>query len=159
MFVRVRFPVPVAMGVRCGLSNRHDEAAVLDAFEADEAVGEALDAGRGAVDDQDLEAGVVIEVGVAGRDDQVVVLMLEAGELISDAVGIVVVDEGDGANDGGVGGGGAFGDEAVANEIAEGFRAVGVAAAGDGAVELCEEGGIESDADAAELTHETCLSH
>ena len=110
------------------------------------------------MDDEDLETGIVIEVGVTGGDDQVVVLVLEAGELVGDAVGAVVVDEGDGADDGGVGGGGTLGDEAVANEVAEGLRAVGVAAAGDGAVELLEEGGIECDADAAELTHEACLS-
>ena len=136
------------------MSNRHDEAAVLDAFEADEAFGEALDVGGGAVDDQHFEAGVVIEVGVAGGDDQVVVLVLEAGELVGDAVGVVVVDEGDSADDGGVGGGGAFGDEAVANEIAEGFRAVGVAALLDEAIELVQKVGVDGYANPAEPAHE-----
>lgn len=73
-------------------------------------------------------------------------------------MGAVVVDEGDGAYDRGIGRGGALGDETIADEIAEGFGAIGVAAAGDGAIELCEESGIEGDSDAAEFTHEAYLS-
>ena len=130
-----------------------DEAAVLDTFEADEAVGELLDLGGFAVDDEDFEAGVVVEMGVAGGDDEVVEGVLEVGELLADAVGVMVIDEGDGADDGGVGGGGLVADEAVADEIAEGLRAVGVAAFLDGAVELVEEIGVDGDADAGELAH------
>ena len=61
----------------------HHQAAVLHAFEADEQVGEVLDAGGLAVDDEHFKAGVVIEMRVAGGDNQVVVLVLQLGEFLA----------------------------------------------------------------------------
>ena len=100
----------------------------------------------------------MVEVRMAGRDDQFVILVLEFGQLLGDAVGVMVVDEGDGADDRRVGCGGALGNQAIANQIAESLGAVGVAAARDGAVKTLEEIRIESDADAAEVAHRACLS-
>ena len=85
MFVTVRLPLLVVRIARRGLRNGHHKATVLDAFEADEAVGESLDARGSSVDNQDFEAGVVIEVGMAGGDNEVVMLVLEVGEFVGDA--------------------------------------------------------------------------
>jgi hypothetical protein len=52
---------------------------VLHAFEADENVGEVLDAGGITVDDQHFKAGVVVEMRVTRGNYQVVVLVLHLG--------------------------------------------------------------------------------
>jgi hypothetical protein len=57
----------------------HYQSAVLHAFEADENVGEVLDAGGIAVDDQHFKAGVVVEMRVTRGNYQVVVLVLHLG--------------------------------------------------------------------------------
>jgi hypothetical protein len=132
----------------------HNQTSVLDSLEADQTVCELLDASRLSVNDKNFEAGVVVEVGVAGGDNQFVVLVLEFGELFCDAIGVVVVDESDGADDDGIGRRGAFNDQLVADQIAERFRAVGIATVGDRAVEASEKIGIESDADSAKVAHE-----
>ena len=115
--------------------NSHHQAAVLHAFEADENVGEMLDAVRLAVDDEHFKAGIEVEVGVARGDNQVMVLVLRFSELLGDAVGGMVVDKRDGADDGGVGCGGLLADQAVADQIAKGFGTVRVAALLNGAIE------------------------
>lgn len=55
------------------------QAAVLHAFEPDEAVGELLDIGGLAVNDQDLKTRFVIEMGVAGGNDEVMEVVLKIG--------------------------------------------------------------------------------
>jgi len=50
----------------CGLGNGHDEPPMLHAFQADQASGEFLDAAGFSMDDENLEAGVMVEVRVAG---------------------------------------------------------------------------------------------
>jgi hypothetical protein len=64
-------------GVR---GNGHHQAAMLHALEADEAIGKLGNLGRFAVDDQHFKAGVVVKVGMAGGDHQLMVLMLHLGE-------------------------------------------------------------------------------
>ena len=54
--------------------NGHYQPSVLDALEPDEAVGKLSDARRLAVHDEHLEAGVVVQVGMAGGNHQIVVL-------------------------------------------------------------------------------------
>ena len=56
--------------------------------------------GRFAMDDQHFEARVVIQMGVAGGDDEFVAGMLDFGEFFRDAVGVMIVDQGDRAHDG-----------------------------------------------------------
>ena len=118
MLVDVFVAVLVFNGVRW---NGHYEAAVLNAFEANEPIGELFNLGRLSVDDEHLKAGVVIEMRMAGGDDQFMVLVLHLGELFSDAVLLMVEDEGDGADYDGVRRRGLLVDEAVANEIAKCF--------------------------------------
>ena len=69
MFVSV--PVCVLQRVR---RNGHHQAAVLHALQADQPVGKLLHPRRLAVDDQHLKAGVVVKVGMAGGNHQIVVL-------------------------------------------------------------------------------------
>ena len=108
-----------------------------------------LDACGLAVDDQHFKAGVVIEMRMRGRNHQAVVLVLRFSELLGDAVGGVVVDERDGADDDRVGGGGLLADQPVADQVAKGFGTVRVSALLNGAIETFEEIGIESNADSA----------
>ena len=61
MLVDVFVAVLVFNGVRW---NGHYEAAVLNAFEANEPIGELFNLGRLSVDDEHLKAGVVIETSV-----------------------------------------------------------------------------------------------
>jgi len=58
----------------------HDQAAVLHAFKAYESVSELGDSGGLAVHDEDFQAGVVVEVGVAGGDDELVAGVLQLGK-------------------------------------------------------------------------------
>ena len=133
--------------IACG--DGHHQAAVLHAFEADENVGEVLDAGRLAMDDEHFKAGIVVEMRVTRGDNQVVVLVLRFSELLGDAVGMVVEDEGDGADDGRVGRGSLLPHQPVADQVAKGFGTVRVSALLDGAVESLQQIRIEGNADSA----------
>ena len=90
---------------------------------------------RFAVDDQHFKAGIEIEMCVARGNDQVVVRVLRFSQLLGDAVGVMVEDEGDGADDGGIGRGGLLAHQPVADQVAKGFGAVGVSALLNGVVE------------------------
>lgn len=150
--MRVRFTVFVMMS-RLGLCNGHDEPTVLNTFQANQAASECLDPSRFAMDDEDLQAGIMIEVRMAGRDHQFVVCVLKCGQLLANAVGVMVVDERDGANYRRIGIRRPFGDEPIADEIAEGLRAVRITESGDEIIEAIEEIRIERNADSAENAH------
>ena len=129
--------------------HRHYQAAVLHPFETDEKVGEVFDARGLAVDDQHFKTGIVIEMRMRGGNNQVVVFVLRFSELLGNPMGMMVVDERDGADDGRVGRGGALADQPVANQVAKGFGTVRVSALLNGTVEPIEEIGIEGNADSA----------
>ena len=97
-----RFPVltPVDCLRRKILAGRGDgKFAMFDAFGGDEFVGDFFDHGRLAADDEDLQAVMVVEVGVEGGDNDLVVVVLDVGEGGLDVLLVVVVKEGDGAGD------------------------------------------------------------
>jgi len=150
MLVRMFVVVRMFVGVR-GIERRHGhhQAAVLHAFEAYENVGEVLDAGGIAMHDQHFKAGIVVEMRVTRGDQEVVVLVLYLGQLLGDSGGVVVEDEGHGADDGRVGRGGLLAHQPVADQVPECFRPVRVSALLNGAVEPLEEIGIEGNADSA----------
>ena len=133
--------------------NGHHQTPVLHALQADELIGKMGHLGRLAMYDQHLEAGVVVQVRVASRDHQFVVLVLRLGQFFRNAAGVVVVDEGYRAHHGRLRGGGLLGYQPVANQIAKGFRPVGVAAPSEGAVKPLEKIRIERDADPAECPY------
>jgi len=127
----------------------HDQTPVLHTLEADEAVGELGHLGRFSVNDQHFKTGVVVKMRMAGGDDEFVTGVLHFSQLFRDAAGVMVVDEGDGAHHGRVRRGGLLTDQAVADEVAKGLGAVGIAAMADGTIEPLEKVGIEGNADSA----------
>jgi hypothetical protein len=133
--------------------NGHDQTAVLHAFQANQPVSELGDGGGLAVHDEDFEAGVVVEVGVACGDDELVAGVLQLGEFFADSPGVVVVDNGDGAHHGGCVVGGPLGYQAVSDEIAEGLGSVGIAQPRDEIIEAFEEVRIECNSDSAKDAH------
>jgi len=58
---------------------------VLHALQSDQTVGKLGHARRLAVDDQHLKAGFVIEMGMAGRDHKIVVLVLHFSQFFGNA--------------------------------------------------------------------------
>lgn len=129
-----------------------DELAELDAAEGEHAVGEVLEGRAAAFHDDHLEAVVVVEVDVGGSEDHGAGGVLDLGEFLGEVWDVMVVDEGECADDGLVGGD-VVGEEGFADEVTDGLGAVFVAAAGDELVELFEEIFVERNAGAAELGH------
>lgn len=93
----VRMPV-AAPGVERG--DGHYQTTVLDAFQSNKDVGEAFYVRSLAMNNQHFKAGVVIEVGMRGGNNQVVVFVLRLGEFLGDTVGVMVIDERDRADHG-----------------------------------------------------------
>src|SRR5262249_34064777 len=76
-----------------GCSGRCYELAVLDAFHADEPVGELPDAPVRAAQDQGLEALVLVQVPLRRRANQVKGLMLRFGEFAAEIWNVMIVYE------------------------------------------------------------------
>ena len=69
--------MPVRVLVFNGMSrNAHHQPSVLNALQANQAIRKLLHSCRIAMNDQHLQAGVMIEVGMTGGNNQVVVGML-----------------------------------------------------------------------------------
>ena len=154
MFVRVRLPSSPLRDPRRGLSDRHDETPVLHAFQTDQSAGEFFHLGRSSVNDKDFEARFVIEVGVACGDNEVMVGVLESGQFIRDAMRMVVVDQSDGTHHDGLRACGSLGNEAIADQIAEGFGTVGISQTRDEMIESLKQIRIEGNSDSTENTHD-----
>ena len=54
-----------------GCATRHDEPTVLNTLQSDQAPGEFLDPSGFAMDDEDFQAGIMVEVRMTGRDHQI----------------------------------------------------------------------------------------
>jgi hypothetical protein len=91
MLVSVRMPVPMA--IRNRLRGGEHEPACLDALRADQSVGEFSHSLGATAEQNDLEAAMSVEVHVCRRDDVVELKMLEFGQPLGDASGVVIVDE------------------------------------------------------------------
>ena len=87
-----------------GLDGGEAELGAEDAADGFEEVGGAADGVGAAAHGQDFEAVVVVEVDVEDGEDQVAGVVLDGGEALLEAAGVVVVEEDDGA--GGLGAGG-----------------------------------------------------
>lgn len=96
---------------------------------------------------------IVIEMDVQGGQDVVEMLVLHVGQFFGQTPHVMVVDQRDGGHDDAVRTLGFLFDHGVADQVAEGFRAVGVSAAGDQSVELFQEIGIDGYANPAEIAH------
>ena len=134
----------------------HHETAVLHSFEADEPIGQLLDLRRLTVHDEHFEAGIEVEMSMAGRNDQLMVCVLDFGELLSDSVGVVIVDQSHRSNHRCIRNRRLLADEPVPDQIAESLRTVRVTPLSNGTVEPLKKLGIERNADSAEVAQK-CL--
>ena len=66
--------------------NGHYKASMLHPFQSDQLAGKLLHCRRLAMHDKHLQAGIVIEMRVAGGDDQFVMFVLQIGQLFADTV-------------------------------------------------------------------------
>src|SRR5579863_3713432 len=105
------------------------------------------------MDDQDFQARVMVEVCVAGRDDKFVVRVLDFSQLLGNAVGMMVVDEGDRTHDRRVWTCCAFCNQPIADQITESLRPVSVAQSGNEIVKAFEKIRIECNSDSAKDAH------
>jgi len=75
----------------------HAECPMAHALDRTEFIGKFLDLAGLALHGNDLQAVVVVEVDMLGRDDGILVVVLQVGKLARKAPLVMVVDEGDGA--------------------------------------------------------------
>ena len=94
----VRMVMMLTALLRHDLWGTHHKPPVLHAFGADQTVGKPLDISRFPAKYHDLQAILMVKMGVQGRNNQVVALMLQVDQLLWKKPGVMIVDQGDGAN-------------------------------------------------------------
>jgi hypothetical protein len=104
-------------------------------------------------DQHDFETVVVIQMDVQGGNYGGVIVMLQLGELFGKQARVVVVDQGHRAEDFGVRRLPGLLDQFIADQVAEGFRTVGISALGDELVELLQEVAADGYANSTEIGH------
>ncbi len=141
----------VGVLVRVLGEGRRDELPVLDPLGGEQAVGRRLDEGRRAAQHDDLQAVVVIEVDVQGRDDVLAEVVLHVGELLGELADVMVIDQGQRGDrepvalEVGV-------DQVGAHEVAQRLGAVGVALGPDVLVEALQEVTIHRDPESNQIS-------
>jgi len=156
--------VPVgapAVGMVLGLLHGHEvQAAVTHAGLGRQAAGELAHGGHGSLQHCRLEAVLVVEMHVHGRDDQVVMRVLALGDPFGEIARMVVVDIRETRDAVAVGRVVLrLAVELLADQVAHGFAAVLVATPGDQPVEAGGELVVEGYGDAlhgASLLHTRC---
>src|SRR5262249_20804800 len=128
------------------------QASVLHALGADESIRDTFHYAGLAPDDEHLQTVVMIQVNVQRGKDMVEVRMLQIGQFLVEQADMVVVNQGDGADHVTIRTFPRFLHEFVANQIAEGFRAVVISAGSDQPVELLQKLRIYRYANAAQHT-------
>ncbi len=83
--------------------------------------------------------------------------VLKFGQLLGNPVSVMVVDEGNAPDYRPIGVGRPLGDQAIADQIAEGLGSVGIAKPRDEMVEALEKVRIESNSDSAKDSHRHSL--
>ena len=112
---------------------------MLHAFGGNEFVGTLADGVGLAAHDQNFEAVVVVEMNMNGREDYVVVVVLDVRQCLLDVHFVVVIDERDSAGDVFIAEFLAMLDELVADHVGNGQRAVVVAFFARHTVELLQQ--------------------
>ncbi len=148
----------MSVGVSAGLrqiriGRTHDQLAVLHAFDADQAIGQFLYLSELALHDYHLQAHVVVEMGMHGRDNDFVILMLQLHEFVREKPGMMIVNKSYGADHEGLRRLQTGSVQAVANEVAESLGAIAVTLGNDVAVKPFQQIRIEGNADPAKQTH------
>jgi hypothetical protein len=126
---------------------------VLHALQSNQATCKFLDLSGSTVHDEDLEARIVVEMRMTGRDHQFMTGMLEFRQLLCDTVNVMIEDEGNGADYRGIGTRRPFRDQAIANQVAKGFGPVCVAQTRDEMIKAFEEVRIECNSDSGKDAH------
>jgi|HubBroStandDraft_1064217.scaffolds.fasta_scaffold786608_2 hypothetical protein len=119
-------------------SGGNDEFAVLYAAHGQHVIGEVLHFSAAAFHEDYFQAIVGVQMHVGGGEDVFVRVMLNFVEPIREMGAVVVVDHRKRGDDGLVAVN-FIGDQAIANQIAESFGAILVAASGNPAIELFEQ--------------------
>ena len=112
---------------------------MLDAFETDQAVCKLTHPAGLSVDDEDFEAGIVVQMGVRSGDDQIMLCMLQFRQFLANSGGGVIVNQCHSSHDRRVGRGGLLGDQAITDQIAKGLGTIGVSLQTDIAVKSLEK--------------------
>ena len=111
---------------------------MADSLGADELVGELLNITRLPAQEHYFKAGVVIEMSMQSRDNNLVMFMLEVGEFFRKQASVMIIDQGHGSDDGGFRGYDRSPYNPVPDEIAERFRPVVVPFVSDEFVKTIE---------------------
>jgi hypothetical protein len=95
-----------------------------------------------------------IEMHVQGGNDRVVMGVLMLGQLVGQVTGVVVVDQGDGADRGGrLVAADLVLDQGVADQVADRLGTVDIAFVGNQVVEAFQQLLVDGDAEAGEVGH------
>ncbi len=94
---------------------------MLNAFGADQSIRDFLDCAGFSLDYQNLQAVIVIQMHVHGGEDVVKVGVLKIGQLFIEQTHMMIVDQSNGADDGGVWTFPHFFDQLVADQVAKGL--------------------------------------
>jgi len=120
---------------------------VLHALDREQPFGKRLHAGGRAAHRQHLHAGVVLEVDVHGGDDELAMVVLDAGEQRLEVALVVVVDQGHRASDLPRARLGQVFHQPLPHQRSDGVRAVAVALGVRERVEPADEIGLHRDAE------------
>ena len=126
---------------------------MLHALGSDQAIRKFPDIFRGAFEDQDFEAGVVVEMGVRSGHHQRVVFMLQIRQFFWQQTGMMIIDQRHGTDDECIRGFDNRADQAIANEVTKRLGAVGETLAGQEAIEALKKVRVDCHADATERCH------
>jgi hypothetical protein len=152
--VRERADLAMRMGVpRYRAGGTHYELPVLHAFCADELVSKRLNVSRFSPQHHDFQAVVMVEMSVDGGNDDLVMGVLQIGQLFREEAGVVVVDEGDGPDDEAIRGNDGGANEAIPDQVAKGLGAILVALGGNEGVEFAQKLAVNGNADATQTSH------
>ena len=126
--------------------------AVLDPLDAEDGISDLPDRSPLPFDDQDFQTVIMIEVHMHPGQNQPLDIMLNMRELVVQVPDMVIIDKGDGPD-------GLFvlrpffADQLVPDQVAEGFRSVGVPPAFDMEIKPIEQVPIDGRPEANEFLH------
>src|SRR5436305_12043855 len=106
----------------------------MNALRANQQIGQFLNLPRPSAHNEDLQAGMVIEMGMCCCDHQVVVIVLQFRQLIGQESGVMVVNQRDASDDVCIRVLQLCTDETIAYQVPKGFGTISVTALLDQAV-------------------------
>jgi hypothetical protein len=139
--------------LRCRLCDCHDKPPMLYAFQANKPSSELFDLSGLPVHDEDFETRIVVEMCMICRDHKFMIGMLKFRQPLCDTMSMMIVDEGDSADDSGIGTRCSLRDQAIADQIAESLGSVRIAEPSDEIIKAFEQIRIQRNADSAKNTH------